>query len=390
MWLREVSRIRSYLFSMSQLFNDSIFWVDVQKIQPNPFQPRREFDEEKLKELANSIRQYGILQPLVVTRREEQKDDGGLFVSYELIAGERRLRASKLAGVSQIPVVIREGTEDDDQLKLELAIIENIQREELNAIDRAKAFKQLVDMFGFKHTQVAEKVGKSREYVSNSIRLLTLPDEITGALIAGKVTEGHARPLLMLTDRPEEQMTLFKEIVLKKLTVREAERIARHTAQEKVRKRSLALDPELIALENRLTTDLGTRVQIERRGQIGKVMIDFMSPEDLRGILDRLEKTVEGRDAISLENVSEAVAVPTASLPQEDTAPAPAGTVANAVQHVIADEVAKMPESPPEEPALATPMAEEPLPHVHEPTPHEQAQEKEEEDDLYSMKNFSI
>jgi ParB family transcriptional regulator, chromosome partitioning protein len=152
---------------------DSIFWVEVEKIVPNPFQPRREFDEQKLQELAESVRMYGILQPLTVTRNEIQREDGTFYTEYELIAGERRLRASKLAGLSQVPVIIREG-EDSEQEKLELAIIENLQREDLNAVDRALAFRQLADVFGLSHTQVAKKVGRSREYVSNSIRLLAL------------------------------------------------------------------------------------------------------------------------------------------------------------------------------------------------------------------------
>ena len=127
----------------TQFFNDSIFWVEIEKVQPNPFQPRKEFEEAKLKDLADSIRQYGILQPLVVTRKEIQKPDGGLATEYELISGERRLRASKLAGLSQVPVLIR-STEETDQIKLELAIIENLQREDLNVVDRAKADRKSV------------------------------------------------------------------------------------------------------------------------------------------------------------------------------------------------------------------------------------------------------
>ena len=128
---------------MSQLYNNSIFWVDIDKIKPNPFQPRREFDEDRLKDLADSIRQYGLLQPLTVSREEVEKEDGGISVTYELIAGERRLRASKIAGLEQVPVIIRVG--DDNMAKLELAIIENLQREDLNAVERARAFMRLAD-----------------------------------------------------------------------------------------------------------------------------------------------------------------------------------------------------------------------------------------------------
>jgi len=220
---------------MSQSYNNSIFWIEVDKIKPNPFQPRREFDESKLRDLSDSIRQYGVLQPLVVTRKELEKSDGGIVVEYELIAGERRLRASKLAGVLQVPVIIRAGV-DDDRVKLELAIIENLQREDLNAVDRATAFRRLADEFGFKHVEIAQKVGKSREYVSNSMRILALPQDILGALMRGEISEGHTRPILMLSDRPEEQVTLFKEIVIKQLNVREAEGIARRIAYDKVRR----------------------------------------------------------------------------------------------------------------------------------------------------------
>lgn len=273
---------------MSDFYNDSIFWVEVDRIQPNPYQPRRVFDEGKLSELAESIRQYGVLQPLVVTRIEMTKEDGGLAVQYELIAGERRLRASKMAGLSQIPVMIRTG-EDSNRMKLEIAIIENLQREDLNAIDRARAFERLVSEFDFKHAQVAQKIGKSREYVSNSIRLLALPEEMQVALARGEITEGHTRPILMLADRPEEQVTLFKEVMYKKLTVREAESIARRIAHDRVRKKVHAYDPEIVELEAKLTETLGTRVQIESREVGGKVVIDFFSNEDLRNILSALQ-----------------------------------------------------------------------------------------------------
>jgi len=266
---------------MSQSYNNSIFWIEVDKIKPNPFQPRREFDESKLRDLSDSIRQYGVLQPLVVTRKELEKSDGGIVVEYELIAGERRLRASKLAGVLQVPVIIRAGV-DDDRVKLELAIIENLQREDLNAVDRATAFRRLADEFGFKHIEIAQKVGKSREYVSNSMRILALPQDILGALMRGEISEGHTRPILMLSDRPEEQVTLFKEIVIKQLNVREAEGIARRIAYDKVRKKDRAIAPEIVEIEEELTEKLGTRVHIERKTIGGKITIDFFSSDDLQ------------------------------------------------------------------------------------------------------------
>lgn len=269
---------------MSQIYNDAIFWIEVDKIHPNPYQPRREFDELALKSLADSIRQYGVLQALVVTRKEVEKPDGGLATEYELIAGERRLRASKLAGLTQVPAQVRNG-EETDLMKLELAIIENIQREDLNPVDRAKAFEKLAKEFGFKHADIGKKVGKSREYVSNTLRILMLPDEMLNALAEGKITEGHTRPLMMLVDKPEEQMTLFKEIIFKKINVRDAEGIARRIAFEKARKQ---MDPDLVDLEEKFKDTLGTRVRIEKREEGGKITIDFFSKDDLLVLLDKL------------------------------------------------------------------------------------------------------
>lgn len=269
-------------------YGDSIFWVEVARIKPNPFQPRRTFDEMALKSLSDSIRQYGVLQPLVVTKKETEHPDEGISVEYELIAGERRLRAAEMARVTQVPVIIRatEGTEEDNKLKLELAIIENLQREDLNAVDRARAFKQLADEFKMTHLQIAEKVGKSREYVSNTLRILMLPEEMLQALVEGKISDGHTRPLLMLIDRKEEQQTLFKEIIDRRMTVRESERVARRIAIERTRKE--ILPPELMTLEKQLTEALGTRVRIARKDKGGQVLIDYFSSEDLDAIGARL------------------------------------------------------------------------------------------------------
>ncbi len=270
---------------------DSIYWVELEKISPNPYQPRREFDEAALKSLAESIRQYGLLQPLTVTRKEVSRPDGGLESRYELIAGERRLRASKLIGLKSVPVVIR--GEESDKVKLELAIIENLQREDLNAIDRAKAFKQLVDEFGLSHGEVGVKMGRSREMVTNSIRLLMLPEEIQQAVINKDISEGHARALLMLSDRKEEQATLFKEILLKKTSVRHVEQMVRRIAQDKIRKHDKT--PEMMEIEKSLTETLGTRVLIENRPNGGRVLIEFFSPEDLTNIVAALAQEAKNK-----------------------------------------------------------------------------------------------
>lgn len=335
---------------MSQYFNNAVFWVELEKIKPNPFQPRREFDQAQLQSLADSIRQYGVLQALIVTRKEVPKEDGGLAVEYELIAGERRLRASKLAGLSQVPVLIKTG-DDSDLMKLELAIIENIQREDLNVVDRARSFERLANEFKFKHAEIAKKVGKSREYVSNTLRILGLAPEILEALGAGKISEGHTRPLLMLVDRPEEQMTLYKEIIYRKLTVREAEQISRKIAFDKVRKKEYAPDPELTELEEKLSESLGTRVSIERRDNGGKLSIDFFSNEDLRTILDifNSQKSRGGATAMLDKHI--------AKVNGDETV---VGTVPDAI--VTAD--------------LADDRSKE--------------EKKEDDEDLYSVKNFSL
>ncbi len=267
---------------MSQFQGDAIFWVEVDKVRPNPYQPRTEFDEAKLRDLADSIRQYGVLQPLVVTRHEEEKPDGGLATYYELIAGERRLRASRLAGLFQVPVIIR-SEEEHDRMKLELAIIENLQREDLNAIDRARAFERLAKEFKLNNADIARKVGKSREYVSNSLRLLNLPSDIQQAVVDGKLSEGHARSLLMLIDRPEAQKTVFRDILTRKLSVRDVEKITREIAVERVRKQDPT--PELTALERSLAEAFGTQVEIRKQQDGGKLIINFFSIEDLQNIL---------------------------------------------------------------------------------------------------------
>jgi ParB family chromosome partitioning protein len=299
---------------MSQFENDAIFWVEIDKIRPNPYQPRTDFDEAKLSDLADSIRQYGVLSPLIVTRHEDQKDDGGLSTYYELIAGERRLRASKRAGLSQVPVVIR-SAEESDREKLEIAIIENLQREDLNAIDRARAFDRLAKEFKLNNAEIGRKIGRSREYVSNSLRLLTLPIEIQNGLRVGAIYEGHARALLMLEGRPEEMMTVFKDITIRKLSVREVEKITREIAWEKARKRDIK--PEIEAMEKAFAESLGTKVEIREQEGGGKLIIDFFSTDDLSAILTKVNKekgtdeeapdkgrNTSGEDTFSVENFS--------------------------------------------------------------------------------------
>ena len=331
---------------MSQFYKDSIFWIEVDKIKPNPFQPRREFDQAQLQSLADSIRQYGVLQALVVTRKEVVKDDG-LVVEYELIAGERRLRASKLAGLSVVPCLIKDG-EQDDRMKLELAIIENLQREDLNVVDRAIAFKRLSEEFRFTQKEIAEKVGKSRVYVTNTIRVLNLPQEMIDALKEGKMSEGHTRPLLMLDTRPAEQMTMFREIITRRISVREAELNARKIAMERSKIKGDKLDLQTREIEDSLTETLGTRVMIEKKNEVpgGKITITFFSDDDLRNILIKLRAPKEPE---LTQNVAEG------ELKTTDQSTEP--TIAE--DDRSKDEIIK-------------------------------AEETESDEDLYSLKNFSI
>jgi len=280
----------------SQKRYDTIFWVEVHKIKPNPMQPRREFDQERLNDLAESIRQYGVLQPLVVTRKEIDTERGR-SVEYELVTGERRMRAAQLAGLYQVPVIIYEAP--DDKTKLELTIIENLQREDLNAIERAQAFKKLVEEFKLKHHEVAVRIGKSREYVTNTIRLLLLPMEVQESLIKGELSEGHCRPILMLNQKKEEQTKLYKEIVDKKISVRKAEKFSKDTLspppsfEETFSSGNLPqevnlTDPELKLIEQKLAEGLNAVVRVEQEGEKRKVHIEFFSKQELETFLNKL------------------------------------------------------------------------------------------------------
>lgn len=250
--------------------------IAIGDIVPNPHQPRLHFDEAKLVELTDSIREHGILQPLVVSPLTPGK--------YELIAGERRLQSAKRAGLTTVPVVVREA---GNQEKLELAIIENIQRHDLNPIEEAKAYLRLTDEFGLSQEEVSKKMGKSRPGVSNTLRLLTLPVEIQRAIIEGKISEGHAKALLSI-ENPEKQRALFELILKDELTVRETEDKAREVSVRSHLRTAREKAPELAAKEEWLTEQLGTKVKIQTKGKGGKITIEYYSNEELNGILGRL------------------------------------------------------------------------------------------------------
>lgn len=248
--------------------------IEIFKIVPNPYQPRLKFDPEKLEELASSIKEHGIIQPLVVTKNANQ---------YEIIAGERRFQAAKMAGLKTVPVIIREATE---QQKLELAIIENIQRHDLNSIEEAKSFLKLAEEFDLNQEQIAQKVGKSRSAVANKIRLLNLPVEVQKAIIENKITEGHAKAILAI-ENPEKQRALFEMIMKNNWTVRQTEDKTKEVSV-KSHKRIVAVDAEAKELENKLTGILGTKVKISKSGNGGKIVIDYYSKEELDNILNKI------------------------------------------------------------------------------------------------------
>jgi len=261
---------------------DRIFHIEVEKISPNPGQPRRVFDEAALRELAFSIREFGFLQPLVVTKKEIETLRG-IDVQYELIAGERRLMAAKLLGLSLVPAIIKSvGLERE---KLEMAVIENIQRENLNPMEVARSFQRLQEEFRLTQREIAAKLGKSREAVANTVRLLDLPQEIQEALEQGKISESHGR-LLLSVDDPGAQKKLFDDLLHIRLTTRELKERVRAIKPEKPEREKHDL-PEFRIFENKLSMELGTPVKIERGGSTGKIMITFYSDEELRNIIEK-------------------------------------------------------------------------------------------------------
>jgi ParB family chromosome partitioning protein len=275
---------------------DYVFHIEVEKIYPNPNQPRREFNDDAIREMANSVREFGFLQPLVVSRVEKETQ-GGIDVEYQLIAGERRLRAAKLLGLRVVPVIIRNvGLERE---KLELAVIENLQREDLNPVEMARAFQRLQEEFRMTQREIAAKLGKSRETVANTVRLLDLPEYIQDALQKGALSESHARLLLAVGD-PAAQKQLFDDIAEHGLTVRDAkERVARagaggsgvhHRGRPSLVEMEANLPPEVRAAQDELSASLGAPVQIQKGANAGKITISFYSQEELENILRKLGK----------------------------------------------------------------------------------------------------
>lgn len=268
--------------------SQAIFQIETNIISPNPHQPRRDFNEDALKELASSIREFGIIQPLVV-RKIEHEVPGGTRVEYELIAGERRLMAAKLLGLERVPAIIRQA--DVARERLELAIIENLQREDLNPIETARAFARLQDEFRLTQREIAVRLGKSREAIANTLRLLDLPTEIQDAVSRGEISESHGRLLLAIEDGPARE-GLFRELLGRRMTTRELKDRVERLRPGRPRAADVAvhLPPELKDLQDQLSSNLGAPVKIEQHGDTGRITISFYSGEELKNILERLAR----------------------------------------------------------------------------------------------------
>ena len=253
-----------------------ILFINLEKIVPNPHQPRQDFNQEKIQELANSIEEHGILEPLIVSKKDSQ---------WELIAGARRLEAAKKAGLKQAPAIIREV---NDEQKLAIALVENIQRDSLNPIEEACAYQSLSKQFNLTQEKISQKTGKSRTAIANTLRLLSLPLEIQKGLAAGKISEGHGRVILSLSS-PEKQRALYQEIIRSNMTVRQTEEKARKLSDPISMKRIKKIDPDIKEKEEILSQSLRTKVSIQKFSKGGKIVISFYSREELESLIDQLK-----------------------------------------------------------------------------------------------------
>lgn len=258
--------------------SSGLAYIPTDQVVPNPRQPRSEMDDDSLAELAESISEHGILQPLIVSSQPGSNQ-------YVLIAGERRLRAARLAGLAQVPAIIRQAS---DQERLEIALIENIQRADLTPLETADAYQQLADDFGLRHEDIAVRVGKSRESITNTLRLLKLPGEVKQALQKGLISEGHARALLGLNSSAA-QVSALKTILDLKMTVRQAEELVKMLSGERpARKLKKTPPPEVLALEERLRGRLGTRVALNHGKKGGSLVIYYYSDEELNNLISQI------------------------------------------------------------------------------------------------------
>jgi len=254
---------------------NQIFQVAIGKIQLNPHQPRKRFDHAELEDLIDSIKSYGIIQPLIATKTDNE--------NYQLIAGERRLKAAQVLNLPTVPVIIREAKEQE---KLELALIENVQRKNLNPIEEALSYKRLIDEFNLSQEEVGQKIGKKRSTIANTLRLLTLPQEVQKAILDERIFEGHARAIAALTNT-KEQLDFLKKILQGQMTVREAENQVKKV-RVKGHLRSLQIDPIILEKEEKLRNLLGHKVAIKNKGKGGELIIHYNSQEDFNEIYKKL------------------------------------------------------------------------------------------------------
>jgi ParB family chromosome partitioning protein len=255
--------------------------VPVEALAPGPYQPRQDWDPEKLEELARSIKEQGVLQPLLVRRRDD---------AWQVLAGWRRWQAAKMAGLAQVPVVVREC---DDREALEIALVENLQREDINPLDAGEAYRVLKDSFAMTEDQIAARVGSSRSSVANRLRLLQLPEEIQRGLRANRITEGHARALLAVGSEGV-MVGIYQAIVRRGLSVRQTERMVRAVTGQLRTRKAEAVDPNLVAFQESLQRALGTRVSVRARGSGGAIVIEYYSAEELDRIASQILGTSPG------------------------------------------------------------------------------------------------
>lgn len=257
---------------------DRVQYIKIHDIMPNANQPRKTFNEEKIGELADSIKEHGIIQPIVVRKREK---------GYEIVAGERRWRAAIKAELSQVPCLVRELNDEQNML---IAIIENMQREDLNPIEEAEGLRQMSETFGMTQEQISKSLGKSRPYITNSMRLLKLPDYIRDSIAEGQLSAGHGRTLITVTDE-KIRRELWQRIVSEGLSVREAEKLSSSGGKHKKKKPAASKKkiPDVLRVEAELKEVLGTRVSINKKGNKGKIEIEYYSSEELERLIEMLK-----------------------------------------------------------------------------------------------------
>lgn len=253
-----------------------VMYVDINDIKPNENQPRKVFDEAKIEELANSISSYGLIQPIILRKAEK---------GFEIVAGERRWRAARKANLSKVPCIMKELSDEENMV---ISIIENMQREDLNPIEEAEALSQMIQRFGFSQEEVAKSVGKSRSYVTNSLRLLKLPKKILDFVQSGQISSGHAKMLIGVEDE-KKQMLLAEKVVKEEISVREIEKLVKDLANPKKKPEKKAKRPEISAIEDELKQILGTKVNIKQSGRKGKLEIEYYNREELERLIDILK-----------------------------------------------------------------------------------------------------